>query len=623
MAIQYKTINSNNLSDWIKNNPGKKYKVNGVEYTAGSENEDYGTIGNILKSISSPFRAALSMPEYIYQNLTGSSDYNKNNFKSIFLTPSEEAAYQEDPLKAGSKSIAGLASWLIPGGASSSATTSGAKIGSAALKGAAQGTLAGYGASQTGEELKSALSGGALGGLLGGTLQGISEGTSSLSKRISNKTSNITDQNVKNLGVSSKTISDMGGLDNVKDSASVFYRTADDLGLPIANRYQRADALNEMLNQYGQEVSDILDSSSATISTKNIISAIDSNQKLKLAGLDDTKFIDSIKSIISSEGDYISASATKSLIGQIDDLAGGFSKVSGDVSSQRNTILKEVRNILRTNLGEAVPEVNLPLSAQSSLLDIASDIYKQAGKTSNYKIPVLNIGINGSTGLTKISDAIANATANKVGTSNLGSNLLNILGKTSSAAQNVIPAITNATQGVQPSTTENTVSGGTDNTNTSGLSINKLALAQAVLNGDISSTDASYITELLGGTTSENSGIQNTVQSAINMIDQYGSNVAGKGATITGKIGEFFGGASEGTTYRALISNIRTQLIKEIAGTNQTAAEMKNLRDKLPQPTDEPEVAKAKLQALNDSLGTSTTSTSDSTSALYQLLGLE
>jgi len=88
------------------------------------------------------------------------------------------------------------------------------------------------------------------------------------------------------------------------------------------------------------------------------------------------------------------------------------------------------------------------------------------------------------------------------------------------------------------------------------------------------------------------------VQQAIELLDQYGGRVAGKLGTATGRIGAFFGASGPGVEYRALISDIRTKIIRYIAGTAQTPTEMKNLVDKLPQPTDEPAVARTKLEGL-------------------------
>jgi hypothetical protein len=108
----------------------------------------------------------------------------------------------------------------------------------------------------------------------------------------------------------------------------------------------------------------------------------------------------------------------------------------------------------------------------------------------------------------------------------------------------------------------------------------------------------------------EGGGLSQTVSDAISMIDEFGGGVAGKVSTAGQKIGEFFGGSYKGTEYRAMISEIRTQLIHEIAGTAQTKAEMKNLTDKLPKATDEPAVAKAKLQLLLKNLGSKSASSS-------------
>jgi hypothetical protein len=93
-------------------------------------------------------------------------------------------------------------------------------------------------------------------------------------------------------------------------------------------------------------------------------------------------------------------------------------------------------------------------------------------------------------------------------------------------------------------------------------------------------------------------GAISNIQQALSIIDELGGSAAGKIGTVTGKIGEFFGAETAGTRYRSIISSLRTELIKRIAGTAQTPAEMRNLVDRLPQPTDEPAVARVKLEVL-------------------------
>lgn len=626
MATQYRTVSKEEYEKWRDSNPGKIGLVNGQEVqNPYPEAQDLGTIGNLLRDISKPFRYAASMPKYI---ATG-------NIENKLLTPEEEYLWQEDPLKSGGKSIAGLLSWLIPGGAAAKSTTTAGKIGSAAVRGAVQGTLGGYGASKEGSELESTLKGAGLGGLIGGATQGISEGLGSLSKRVANRTKTISDQNVKNLGISSKTIKDLNGLQNAKDSASVFYNTADELGLPISTRYQRSDALNTMLSNYGDEVATGLNNSNATISTKNIINAIDNSSKLKIAGLDESNFINSIKQVLSNYGDDVSAPVAKDIISQLDDLAGGFNKISGDVSGQRNTILKEIRNIVRTELGNAVPEINSALAAQSSLLDIADDIYSQAGKTTTVKIPILGINVSGSTGISKIADKLANATAQKTTSGGVLPNLISGIDKLSGLTQKVTPAIISTVAGmnnIQPSTSTNSITSSTGTGSTSGANINKLALAQAVLNGDISTSDANFLIELLGGGTSSTDQtittgltILDQIEQQLNDLNLANTSVGGKITGTARNIATTVGGSPDVEVYNDLLESYAVPLARAIGETGVLSDQDKEaIMSALPKITDSKEKAQEKLNSFRNliyaRMGTS--STSSSTSDYDYLLNL-
>lgn len=144
-------------------------------------------------------------------------------------------------------------------------------------------------------------------------------------------------------------------------------------------------------------------------------------------------------------------------------------------------------------------------------------------------------------------------------------------------------------------------------------------LAQMVLNGQISASDANFLLKLYAPEEVEDQDLIMNVQDAISMLDQ-GGGVAGKVPTALGKAGEFFGAAGRGTDYRALISDIRTRIINQIAGTAQTPQEMKNLIDRLPKSTDEPAVAKRKLKVLLESLsrGSGATMQAESIADQYQ-----
>lgn len=138
-----------------------------------------------------------------------------------------------------------------------------------------------------------------------------------------------------------------------------------------------------------------------------------------------------------------------------------------------------------------------------------------------------------------------------------------------------------------------------------GISAVNLMLAQGVLNGQISATEANAVLSLLGmdqgGATGKMTESQRDYQLAAEAIEQaYGvleqAGGAGKLATLGGNIAGFFGSTSASSEYRAALDTATAFLRKALIGSGQSEAELKNLN--LPKPTDEPEIAKQKIMTL-------------------------
>lgn len=177
--MAYKTVTEEEFLEWARKNPGAIGRIDGQEVAAPiPQAQDLGTIGNLLRGVTKPFRAVASMPEYLIQSLAaagkGQTKMSPTEYKSIFLTPEEEIQWANDPLKASTKSVAGLGSFLLPAGGGG-ATTAAGRIGTAAGRGAVAGAVGGYGYSREGKELQDILSGGVTGGVVGGALQGTGE----------------------------------------------------------------------------------------------------------------------------------------------------------------------------------------------------------------------------------------------------------------------------------------------------------------------------------------------------------------------------------------------------------------------------------------------------------------
>ena len=184
--MAYKQVTREQLEEYIKNNPGAKYRVNGQEAQSPYQDENKGFLVNLLTTLSKPIR---TMGGGAYAAVTGNQ---KNN---PFFTQRETDEFAKNPTLFGSKQAIALGSLLAPTGAAKGAATVGSRIGTAALRGAGAGTLGGYGYSKEGEELKGALTGGLTGGLFAGALQGIGEVSKGIkAAKISNKLDDMADE---------------------------------------------------------------------------------------------------------------------------------------------------------------------------------------------------------------------------------------------------------------------------------------------------------------------------------------------------------------------------------------------------------------------------------------------
>ena len=134
----------------------------------------------------------------------------------------------------------------------------------------------------------------------------------------------------------------------------------------------------------------------------------------------------------------------------------------------------------------------------------------------------------------------------------------------------------------------------------------KYYLAESVFQGDITMEEADGIMQLLGmggmggeetaGPTTEGQRDYELAAEALQDAYQYIDQGAGKLPTLSGNVAGFFGSATDSSEYKNKLSTATAFLRKALIGTGQSEAELKNLD--LPKPTDEPELAKQKIEAL-------------------------
>jgi len=322
--------------------------------------EKKGFVGNVLSSMSQPFRRALEAAQY-----AGSAP---GGYTPMFKSSSAEdinAAIRE-PSKQVVKSIASAGSFLVPGGGGKAATALG-RIGTAAAKGAGAGLLSGYGLSESGEELESTLKGGAIGGALGGGLQAGGELVSKLGKRVPKNGANVkaVKGSASKIGMSPKEFADdiTGLLDDMKAR-----------GYDVSSSKSIANSFKSYLSEVGKEVDDFASIAQGTPDIEGIRKFYTSN--LKYIGDNSSaaqKFKDITDDLLAKPnptyGDLVQYTR------ELDKVGGGFKRVMKDSTSQLGQVLKDIRGIAR-DASSTSPEVSGALQAYSRAANLESTILK-------------------------------------------------------------------------------------------------------------------------------------------------------------------------------------------------------------------------------------------------------
>lgn len=588
-----------------------------------------GFVGNILSSLTQPFRRAYESAKYAASAPGG--------YKPMFDSSSIEdidAAINE-PTKQVLKSIATAGSFLVPTGAAKGAATVGSRIGTAALRGAGAGTLGGYGYSKEGEELKGALSGGLTGGLFAGALQGIGEVSKGIkAAKISNKLDDMADELQasalkKDIGIApttkqgknilpkqiSEKASSMGvkikSPEDLKSFAQALYESnanvanqaaqqLDDLGRVIDITEIKRPLLEQLAKTKSPElqapIQKVIDSIDNATGGSNAISAGDLlNLRREWGKLGNwNPFMDPAATTTAGafEAAYMRANDL------LDDAFKGAGITGFKDANKAISLSIDADNWAERAIAN---KSNRPLwNDMTQDAAIAATVFGGGG-------PGAAAGAVGSKVAQRYAEPIAEKALRGVSkvTSGLGA-LPQVLQPLVTAGQRAIPAIPGINQGIsegrQIQQPQQQLPQGVNN---QGISALNLMLAQEVLNGNISATEANAVLSLLGmdqgGATGKMTESQRDYQLAAEAMEQaYGvleqAGGAGKLATLGGNIAGFFGSTSASSEYRAALDTATAFLRKALIGSGQSEAELKNLN--LPKPTDEPKIAKQKIMTL-------------------------
>lgn len=643
--MRYRKVSKEEFLEWARQHPGEVGLYNGQEVKAPVQQaQDLGAIGNILRGVTKPLRAVASMPEYVVQAFKaageGQTGLEPGQFKSIFLTPEEELAWSNDPVKQGLKSTAALSSFLIPGGGGAAKSALG-RIGTAAGRGMAAGTVGGLGYSEEGEELKGMGLGALTGLLTGGATQGIGEGIRGIrSARVKvpqesidiyldditdvQKVAKLPDKARKGLeklaksaGYNDPGLSKSKNILNYINNRKLAGTTPGETLENMTQEFAKASKLKgEGLEEIGGLSRDYLNQAKNNFDEairfkglsldKEGTGVYNDIQKTFLSGPTDAKSLDNILMKWNEAGRNAKGAQKLGLSGLYADASKALRDVlrSTKVGGKYDSALKSLSQILGLDdegvVSAAATQaektgINLPMFQNAGVY--GTDIKAPAIANASSKIQA---GIGQRQLQSGLSDVIPGV---QQGSQELPKLLQMLIGGT----QRGIPAMTytggqvQMPEEVQPQGLPEQDMGQTGPDMTG---INMM-LAQGILSGKISPSEAEAVLSLLGMSDNGSGGkmteaqrdyqlAAEAIQDAYSVLEQSGG--AGKLATIGGDIAGFFGSTTASSEYRAALDTATAFLRKALIGSGQSEAELKNLN--LPKPTDEPEIAKQKIATL-------------------------
>jgi len=678
MALKY--LNAEELEKWKAQNPGKTYfDTAGNPVGVPSNTKDLGFLGNLARTVSKPFRVgggALQELGYTVGDIVRMAQ-GKNPLETpeqyIGLTQEESRALYEDPLKEGLKSAAGVMSYAVPAGAAKGATTAGARIGTAAARGAGAGTLGSFALSEEGKELETALKGAGLGFLMGGALQGVGEGVKAIkSAKIANKLDDMADELQ-----ASALKKDIGIAPTTKQGKNILPKevleTANKMGVKIKNPEDLktfGQALYEsnanVANVAAQQLDDLGRAIDITDIKKPLLEQLAKTRSPELKA-PIQKVLDSIDSATGGSN-TIPASELLNLkrewgkLGNWNPLMDPAATTTAGAFEaayiKANDLLDDAfKSAGITGFKEANKALSLAIDADNwaerAIANKASrplwnDMTQDAAIAATVfggGGPAAAAGAVGSKVMQRYAEPMAESAlrgASKVagGASALPQVLQPIL----NVGQRAVPAVAGlaagtqgmGTQGVGTQPVYPTTQGVPQGMEAQGISPLNLMLAQEVLNGNISAAEANAVLSLLGmspetGKLTEKQKLfksaAQTAGEALAMLES-GQAKTGKIRGVGTAVGKFLGTQAPGQTdYLAKLDGARMAAISALSGANVPPSEYERMRNLIPEPNDEYNIAVQKLrsfqQVMNNYAQSYGSDTSADTTGVLQTLGLQ
>jgi len=638
MALKY--LNAEELEKWKANNPGGTYlDPMGTQVRVPTTTKDLGFLGNLARTVSKPFRMGAGVAQEFGYTLAdlirlakGEDQLDRSKQKYWGLSQEESQSLYNDPVKEGLKSAAGIMSYAVPVGAAKGVTGLKA-VGQAGLKGAGAGALGGFGLSESGEELKGALSGGLAGGLFAGALQGIGEGAKALTKtagtgkvvntldvdeiaKLPSRTRSGLVKQAKSAGFWDGGLSESKNIQNYLTNRGLAGNTPAETLENLTQEFNRASKLKqEGLKEIG---------GLSRGYTERIKNNLDEAIKYKGIGLDSETskvYNDIIKTLDKGPQGARELDNIVMKWNEAGRLASGAQKTS--VAGLYSDAAKAVRDTMRSIPGAT--KYDQGLKALNQILGVEdTGLISKAAKTAEsggIDIPLFSgAGFRGADIKTPIiSNTISKAQAaigrgqEMGGSGILGGGLSKGIQGLTGMGQRAVPAVAGLTQRGGKELATPPIGGEMERIQapqSQGINPLNLMLAQEVLSGNISATEANAVLSLLGmdaKSTQSNLPKTDTGRKAMVARDaaigayqllQESPDVAGKTAGIENLLYGLTGAANQSTAYKSQIEALRSQMFNALGGSSLTPTEKEQYEKFLPKVTDSAARARQKIEQL-------------------------
>lgn len=612
---------------WLAQNPNKAYK--NLTTNVSVPRQQSG-LEKFFMNISKPIRTFVPAAQelgYTISDLVrmGRGEGPTERPDSYFgMTEEESESFRSDPLKQGVKAGSALMAYGVPAGGGQAASILG-RIGTAAGRGAISGTMSGFGYSDEGEELEDTLTGGLFGFGIGAATQGIGEASraikarpqgtgkivdtlevdeiAALPKRVKN---GLRDQ-TKSAGFWDEGLGETKSIQNFLKNRGLAGKTPQETLEQMTQEFYRAQGLKEQgIKEIGGLSRGYIDQIKGNIDEAIQYSGLSAKEKTALKEM--FKVLDSAPT----------DAKTLDKIAQ-DWYKMGLTRAGEQKMTQSGLFMdgaKAIRDALKeANRGGSYTE-GMSILSQILGLEDKGQISKAAIESARQGIDIPLFASSGFRGadvkLPQVSNVINKTRANmglaKETGVGMGSELLQgaarVAQPVANVAQRAVPGIVGAGQAM-PQRQEPQLEGlgSMLPPQEQGPQIDEMALINAVLSGQISTSEADWLMRMLGG--SDGKPVKQTetqrdydmaadaLTQAYQALEEGG---AGKLATVGGNIAGFFGATSPSSAYRAQLDTATAFLRKALIGAGQSESELKNLN--LPKPTDEPAIAKQKIEAL-------------------------